>query len=81
MPNFEGGGKDKDSTAEHVRAFTDYLAIHEVRIVAEGGDEPDWELIYKRFGYSLLGLAKKIGLKIKNWQHKLRPTMKTSSII
>ena len=36
----------------------DYLAIREVRIVAEGGDEPDWELIYKWFGYSLLGLAK-----------------------
>ena len=60
MPKFEGGGKDKDSAAEHVRAFKDYLAIHEVRIVAEGGDEPDWELIYKRFGYSLLGLAKKL---------------------
>ena len=45
MPKFEGGGKDKDSAAEHVRAFKDYLAIHEVRIVAEGGDEPDWELI------------------------------------
>ena len=58
MPKFEGGGKDKDSAAEHVCAFKDYLAIHEVRIVAEGGDEPDWELIYKRFGYSLLGLAK-----------------------
>ena len=58
MPKFEGGGKDKDSAAEHVRAFKDNLAIHEVRIVAEGGDEPDWELIYKRFGYSLLGLAK-----------------------
>ena len=58
MPKFEGGGKDKDSAAEHVHAFKDYLAIHEVRIVAEGGDEPDWELIYKRFGYSLLGLAK-----------------------
>ena len=58
MPKFEGGGKDKDSAAEHVRAFKDYLAIHEVRIVAEGADEPDWELIYKRFGYSLLGLAK-----------------------
>ena len=58
MPKFEGGGKDKDSAAEHVCAFKDYLAIHEVRIVAEGGDEPDWELIYKRFVYSLLGLAK-----------------------
>ena len=58
MPKFEGRGKDKDSAAEHLRAFKDYLAIHEVRIVAEGGDEPDWELIYKRFGYSLLGLAK-----------------------
>ena len=58
MPKFEGGGKDKDSAAEHVCAFKDYLAIHEVRIVAEGGDEPDWELIYKEFGYSLLGLAK-----------------------
>ena len=58
MPKFEGEGKDKDSAAEHVHAFKDYLAIHEVRIVAEGGDEPDWELIYKRFGYSLLGLAK-----------------------
>ena len=80
MPKFEGRGKDKDSAAEHVRAFKDYLAIHEVRIVAEGGDEPDWELIYKRFGYSLLDLQK-IGLKIRNWQHKLRPTMKTSSII
>ena len=54
MPKFEGGGKDKDSAAKH------YLAIHEVRIFAEGGDEPDWELIYKRFGYSLLGL-------VKNW--------------
>ena len=60
MPKFEGGGKDKDSAAEHVRAFKDYLAIHEVRIVVEGGDEPDWELIYKWFGYSLLGLAKKL---------------------
>ena len=58
MPKFEGGGKDKDSAAEHVHAFKDYLAIHEVRIVAEGGDEPDWELIYKWFGYSLLALAK-----------------------
>ena len=58
MPKFEGGGKDKDSAAEHVCAFKDYLAIHEVRIVAEGADEPDWELIYKQFGYSLLGLAK-----------------------
>ena len=65
MPKFEGGGKDKDSAAEHVRAFKDYLAIHEVRIVAEGADEPDWELIYKQFG-CLLGLA-------KNWfeDHKL----------
>ena len=58
MPKFEGRGKDKDSAAEHVCAFKNYLAIHEVRIVAEGGDEPDWELIYKWFGYSLLGLAK-----------------------
>ena len=74
MSKFEGGGKDKDSAAEHVHALKDYLAIYEVRTVAEGGDEADWELIYKRFGYSLLGLA-------KNWQHKLRPTMKTSSII
>ena len=29
MPKFEGRGKDKDSAAEHVRAFKDYLAIHE----------------------------------------------------
>ena len=46
--------------AEHVHAFKDYLAIHEVRTVAEGADVPDWELIYKWFGYSLTGL-------VKNW--------------
>ena len=79
MPKFEGGGKDKDSAAEHVCAFKDNLAIHEVRIVAEGGDEPDWKLIYKRLGIVYWDLQK-IGLKIKNWQHKLRSTMKTSSI-
>ena len=45
MPKFEGRGKDKDCAAEHVRAIKDYLAIHEVRIVAKGGDEPDWELV------------------------------------
>ena len=80
MPKFEGGGKDKDSAAERVCAFKDYLAIHEVRINAEGGDEPDWELIYLQFGIVCWDLQK-IGLKIENWQHKLRLTMKTSSII
>ena len=60
LPKFEGGGKDKDSVAEHVHAFKDYLVIHEVRTVAEGADVPDWELIYKRSGYSLTGL-------VKNW--------------
>ena len=58
LPKFEGAAKEKDSATEHVHAFKDYLAIHEVRTVAEGADVPDWELIYKRFGYSLIGLAK-----------------------
>ena len=58
LPKFEGRGKDKDSAAEHVCAFKDYLAIHEVRTVAKGADVPDWELIYVQFGYSLTRLAK-----------------------
>ena len=60
MPKFEGEGKDKDSAAEHVCAFKDYLAIHEIRTVGEGVDVPNWEIIYKKFGYSLSGL-------VKNW--------------
>ena len=47
LSKFEGGGKDKDSAAEHICAFKDYLAIHEVRTVAEGADVPNWELICK----------------------------------
>ena len=46
MPKFEGGGKDKDSVTEHVCAFKDYLAIHEVSMVAEGGDEPVLQYVY-----------------------------------
>ena len=45
LPKFEGGAKDKDSVAEHVCAFKDYLGIHEVRTVAEGADVPNWGLI------------------------------------
>ena len=68
MPKFEGGGKDKDSAAEHVRAFKDYLAIHEVRIVAEGADEPDWELIYKWFCHGLKIRVFYFFIFLKHWK-------------
>ena len=58
LPQFEGAGKDKDSTTEHVRAFKEYLAIHEIPINAAGGNQPQWVVTYTWFGYSLMGLAK-----------------------
>lgn len=60
LPKFEGKGKDKDSTVEHVRAFKEYLAIHNNPKVVGGDVAPQWKLIHTCISYSLAGIAKKL---------------------
>ena len=80
LPKFEGGGKDKDSAAEHVRTFKEYLAIHNIPTVAACDVEPDWQLIHTHFGYSLAGMAK-TGMKITNKLKEVLLIMKQDLII
>ena len=55
IPRFCGDSKDSETATEHVKAFHEYLDIHQI---PRAGNQADYQQIYTRFGYSLKGNAK-----------------------